>query len=410
MKSKLFASRKFFAAALGAVCALCLALGLCFSALNGKRALAEGSADGAVPEYTYVIGDETVSEEEGFRLEGSTYYYKDSSAGWTAAVEQSLIGLVEVKQASDWTASTQGETTSFGQGTGFTDGEICVPRGAQILLDLNGHAVDRALSGANSENGSVFVVEGKLTVTDTVGAGVIRGGAALNGGAFLVNGGSLTVNGGKVAGNNAENGGGVYVDSGSFSLNGGEISENTASKNGGGVYLAEGDLTVSLGSIKNNTAVSGGGIYVGTYDTATVRMSGGEAVSNEASANGKDIYLNQAPAFEISGTPVIGELYLATSAVITQTGALNNGADITLKAFGEQAGLSVVQGTGEYALTERDLRFIGYNGSYAVVNGEENNFVLSEREGDCYTVTLALSAHVSADRPSAVSVQGGGYI
>ena len=120
----------------------------------------------------------------------------------------------------NWTAPANGSSTSFGTGTGFSNGRILVPEGANIILDLNGHTVDRGLNGKTAvENGGVISVAGTLEITDGSSSnGVITGGnTTVNGGGIYVDGGGmLTLSSGKITGNISNYGGGVYVSGGTF--------------------------------------------------------------------------------------------------------------------------------------------------------------------------------------------------
>lgn len=126
-----------------------------------------------------------------------------------------------------------------------SDYRLSIPSSQKVVLDLNGHKIDRNLSSP-TDWGSVFEVRGTLTVCDnsTNHTGVITGGNNTgDGGAFYLTGGTLTLQGGNITGNHANNGGGIYADNDdsysytSLKIQGGIITNNTASENGGGVYL-----------------------------------------------------------------------------------------------------------------------------------------------------------------------------
>ncbi len=109
---------------------------------------------------------------------------------------------------------------------------LTVPTGATVVLNLNGHTLNRGLTEAIAD-GYVIKVEGDLTLSDSSAArtGVVTGGK------------------------NAGPGGGVYVTSGSFTMAGGSITGNTAAGDGGGVYMYGGTFHVS-----GNPVVSGNAI------------------------------------------------------------------------------------------------------------------------------------------------------
>ena len=175
---------------------------------------------------------------------------------------------------SDWNA-LQTRLTLGGGGTvrlnrdvtaGSADKALVIPEGCKATLDLNGHTVDRALKQPVAD-GSVFIVRGDLTITDSSagGRGAITGGkTTTSGGGVRVNKGSLTLKGGTITGNEAKDswGGGVYLydKNCAFHFDGGAITGNTAGRNGGGLHASEncvceisGDITID-GNTANGSA------------------------------------------------------------------------------------------------------------------------------------------------------------
>lgn len=257
-----------------------------------------------------------------------------------------------------------------------TDEALEVPYGKTVTLDLNGHTIDRGLSGGEAkEKGYVIMVKGSLTLQDTSGkkdadgndAGKITGGnnastdifgggvavkktgflqpngyvTIFDGGSFTLNGGNITgnktvglgggvgveseetftMNGGSIIGNTAQDGGGVFADN--FTMTGGIITGNSASNGGGGVSAVNFNMTG--GSItKNNSNNNGGGVYV-----ATGIMSGGSITGNSASQGG-GVYVQRSGTFTMSGTASIegntasngGGVGAFTGSVITIVGGV----------------------------------------------------------------------------------------
>ena len=177
-----------------------------------------------------------------------------------------------------------------------------------ITLDLNGHTITRVVQ-ANGDGQSVIqIMEGSLTLNDSVGTGKITGeGAGINkcaqygGGVFIGDGCSFTMNGGKITGNKAKCGAGVCVGyGGSFTMNDGEICDNetivegNGQGYGGGVYVSGTGKSASFnmigGRIYNNKATyDGGGVYIfGEQNTAgtVFIITGGEITGNSAKKGG----------------------------------------------------------------------------------------------------------------------------
>ena len=192
----------------------------------------------------------------------------DIAEGWRNAVLQSIktTQTVLVKLHCDWTASEDFFLgTSFGSGAGFGDynsyayGPIKVPVGASIILDLNGHKIDRNLSysASTSPLGMVILVNGNLLIQDSNPS---------NSNSFVnptvwdnydywgnVKNGTGTVQGGLITGGMNERGGGIYIGqlatatcvlqsgniAGNYATNGGSTGVNSAG-HGGGVTVASG--------------------------------------------------------------------------------------------------------------------------------------------------------------------------
>ena len=90
------------------------------------------------------------------------------------------------------------------------------------------------LQQALNTGGTVSIVQGTLTVTDSGSGGTITGGFAELGGG-IANNGTLIIEGGSIEGNSAfYDGGGIY-NSGTLAMRGGTVTGNTAGRYGGGV-------------------------------------------------------------------------------------------------------------------------------------------------------------------------------
>lgn len=114
-----------------------------------------------------------------------------------------------------------------------TDAALTVPAGKTVVIDLNGHTLNRALTTPTA-NGSVIINNGTLAIMDNAGNGKITGGNTLSSGGGVLNNGAFTLYGGEITGNKASDaGGGVYNTAaeqpGGFWMTGGLIDGNTAS-------------------------------------------------------------------------------------------------------------------------------------------------------------------------------------
>ena len=259
----------------------------------------------------------------------------------------------------------QGKTIGLTNDLG-KDGQerIEVENGRAVTIELAGHTMNRGFT-SKQDQGNVFKVSGSgthLTVKDTVGTGIIRGGFANGdgGGFYVVSGAKLTIESGAVCGNSASSdGGGIYVDNAELVMTGGAVSGNYSDDNGGGIYtsssakiaLSGADITVNkadnagggmnlhlkenatftncnisynetddtdgggivmnasgktltLDSCKVNNNIAddcGGGIYV---DAGTVEASGGQINSNKAD-DGGGVYVSGGDTFKLTNEAVI---------------------------------------------------------------------------------------------------------
>ncbi len=212
-------------------------------------------------------------------------------------------------------ALNAGGTVTLTHDITAADGDSCleVPDGMTVTLDLNGHTIDRGLTGEGKtaqDNGNVITVQGNLTLIDSGTGGTITGGntySNLNGGGVYVNtDGKFTMSGGTISGNNSDYyGGGVYVNTGgTFDMSGGTISSNTAVR-GGGVCVAGGAFTMSdNGTISGNTTRSdGGGVCV---NGGTFEMTGGTISGNTAPYGGGVCVYDNVSTFNMSGGTISG--------------------------------------------------------------------------------------------------------
>ncbi|MDE5548452.1 MAG: hypothetical protein K2J30_05610, partial [Clostridia bacterium] len=244
----------------------------------------------------------------------------NGTENWSQAVQMSLdAGGAQqtVKLTRAWNADSN---HSFGTGTGYSQGRIYVPSGANVVLNLGGYSVDRGLTTATNY-GSVFYVQGTLTIQGGNTSSLIKGGytnsntsAARGGGIHVDSGGIVNFKNG-VIGSNRSNctygGGGVYVaNGGTFNMSGGYIGYDTSTPNyaygqnsGGGVYVASGGtFNMTGGHIRCNIssgATSAGGIYM----SGIVKLSIGQIGS----------YISSSYPNKGNGATSAGGIYVASS-------------------------------------------------------------------------------------------------
>lgn len=354
---------------------------------------------------------ETVSDASA-----QTYTAEEIASLWSSAVQESIDTgeRVTFTLPCDWTAQPdETYTTSFGEGTGFNNGEIRVPSYADILLDLNGYTIDRGLSSAvEIEFGDVItVINSKLEITDSSesGSGMITGGndETYGGGIIVTRGGDLVISGGKISGNKTtQQGGGIFVRTEStVTINGGEISNNEASTEGGGIYIdADASCVMNDGVISGNTATDdvGGGVYNdGTFtmnggtisgntsDVAggvctggTFNMNGGVITGNATTSDGGGL-VNETGTFNLTGGKIFGnhsgenvEDDVVIADVINVTGKLAPDTYIKINTVWWDGVFTSGYKAKGNSLSKAPLHFAGDGNDYTVSdNGSEATLV-----------------------------------
>jgi hypothetical protein len=221
------------------------AFDLPFSAFTA--ASKEAGEDGV---YTYTLtcnlpaqtgmGQETLhvtlknGEIEGLHSDnaGIDMSKEEEITGW-AALQNAINAGGVIKLAADVVAAA--------------DAALTIPANNTVVLDLNGHVINRNLSEA-VENGSVIVNNGTLAI---MGEGAIIGGNTTGNGGAIINNGTLTLYGGEITGNHAGGvGGGVYNSVTNtamvgFWMTGGLIDNNTAA----GYPAIAGDVTFNAQAV-----------------------------------------------------------------------------------------------------------------------------------------------------------------
>ncbi len=103
-----------------------------------------------------------------------------------------------------------------------TDSALDIPAGKFIILDLNGHTLNRGLTAAQ-DNGCVIKNSGGLTVRDNSGAGRITGGFNTGAGGGIVSTGTLCLEDGTIEGNTSESGSDAVYNGGTLSFGDGTM-------------------------------------------------------------------------------------------------------------------------------------------------------------------------------------------
>ena len=162
-----------------------------------------------------------------------------------------------------------------------------VPKGADVVIDLNGKTLD------GNNKGTIFEVKGKLTIIDMVGTGKIINAT---GGTFhILEGGKVVMQGGTIE--NCTKSGGVTVESGgTFEMTGGTIKSNK-------------NLILGKEYIRNITVNGSGTVTIGGNSTKVLCCD-----QSDCGCSGNHIYLSK--FYGSGGTELIPTLYFANMAEI----------------------------------------------------------------------------------------------
>lgn len=180
------------------------------------------------------------------------------------------------------------------------DVALVVPNGVSVVIDLNGHNLNRNLTAAVA-NGYVIKVSngGTLTVKDTSDGegGIITGGYNFGNGGGIYNEGTLIIQSGSVSGNiTTGSGGGIYsTASATLNIIGGTITQNKSNTKGGGIHLAGGDnnsisnAAITQNRVELNANGYGGGVYI---EKGTLTVTNTSFSANYSNNQGGGIFVN----------------------------------------------------------------------------------------------------------------------
>lgn len=199
--------------------------------------------------------------------------FKDGwNAAMTVATDAKKSGYVRiiVDLYADWTA-VDGEFSDdlFG-GAGFAWDTILFPEDVCVVLNMNGHTINRAMS-TWEYNGEVMCIDPGAMVT--INDGTIKGGWSANGagGIHIKDGAYVTLNNVHIVGNIADDddGGGIAVNDGAtLIMNGGSFQNNAvdgaaiftadpeSAAQGAALYVEDAKATLNNVEFKNNQSCS----------------------------------------------------------------------------------------------------------------------------------------------------------
>ena len=242
--------------------------------------------------------------------------YSSFEAGWNFAMEKAIdneylenndYDRIVVDLLTDWNANAEGE---FGDsdGVGFRQSTIYVPDSARVILNMNGHTIDRGLGDNNELDGEVICIEEDSDVIinggkngdeiaradDTDAAvqfGTITGGNSDNGagGIHIQDDARVTLNNVKIVGNVADgdDGGGIAMyDNSSLTMNGGGFLDNNNDSSshcsGAAIYISYSTATFNKVLFSNNQFVnkSGEGAAISSWGESVIEVNDCKFINN----------------------------------------------------------------------------------------------------------------------------------
>ena len=227
-----------------------------------------------VPAFAVESADGFVLTVSAIKKDGTTIVkiadYTSFEAGWNFAMEKAKdskyldnnqYDRIVVDLLADWKANEEGV---FGDddGVGFPEDTIYIPEKARVILNMNGHTIDRGLGDRNQFDGEVIYIDEKADV-------IINGGKS---GDAIARADDTNATFGTITGGNNDGG-------------------------AGGVYIQD-DAKVTLNNVKivNNVADGDYGAGIAVYDGAKFIMNGGGFIGNK----------NNSFRFDILGIYVFG--------------------------------------------------------------------------------------------------------
>jgi len=167
----------------------------------------------------------------------------------------------------------------------------------------------------NRLGGGLDVLDGIVTITDSLISGNEDDEGPIGGGGINVSGGELHLWRVVVVDNSAtfssDFGGGIYFSGGeTLTLNDSTVGRNQARFDGGGLYLAAGTAIVTNSTIGANTSSRGAGIFV---DFGSLFLTGATVAQNIAGNTAGGIFIEPA-GFVTAGYTIVGDNFETSSA------------------------------------------------------------------------------------------------
>ena len=190
------------------------------------------------------------------------------------------LQIVEASQTvSNWdelkntakNASKKGETIVLSGDilTNNTDERVIIDGKKNLVIDLNGHKIEKKENNDYKKNGHIFEIQGDsvVTIKDSIGGGALRNSTAKNGGAINIHeGSSVTIENVILENNKASVDGGAICNNGYLKMSNCIVRNNSSKDTGGAIYNStNARLELTDVEICNNYSDNdGGGLNIHT--------------------------------------------------------------------------------------------------------------------------------------------------
>ena len=274
---------------------------------------------------------------------GEATGYASFEAAWNAAIaaKTSTGSSAAVKLLTDVTAAAD---SGFGTGDGFDAGSILLPSGHTVILDLNGHTLDR---GKPAKDASVVKTAGYFALKDTSESAA----------------GKLTGAGGSAAA--------IAVSAGYADLQSGSITGNS----GAGASVSAGAKL----DLRTRISITGNGSGVSAVSGAYLFIGGRAVISGNGSSGAEK------------------NVCLAEGAVISPSDSLYDGANVGVTAASVPASGSPVA-VSEALTNDCSTFFHSDNAAYRIVSG--GNVLYLSADPVAFDARNGTLATMSADKPA----------
>ncbi len=280
-------------------------------------------------------------------------------------------------------------------------------------LDLAGHVIDRSNGTANTEDGSVFVVDGgNLLITNSVGSGKITSTSSKGYTLWVKNNGTVSLQDGTVEAASASSSRhAIYVASGTANVSGGLVR---CLQNSSAIYILSGAANVTGGEVTTpGTAIYGNGTEV-TVNVAHATVSGTGDYSYGIQL-AKSSVANITNSVVSGGYAGVGATGASSVANIfhdsTVSGSVNNGVYVSSGGTANIYGGTVTGAANGVYVTKGTANVSGGtitgtgSGSYGILV-DNNAGVANVSDGQIAGKT---SVAVASGRTGTVSLTGGVY-